>query len=220
VVSGDEVRVVIADDHTRLRGRVRAALEADGWIVCGEGATADEAIALATEHRPDVVLLDIHMPGSGIRAAQSISSTLPETAVVMLTVSYEDEDLFAALRAGAVGYLLKTTDPERLPHALEGVMKGEAALPRFLVPRILAEFRNGSRRRRPTIGPGARDLTDREWEVLELLGEGLTTADIAKRLFISQATVRTHVASTLHKLRAPNRQAAVALLKELETRSA
>jgi DNA-binding NarL/FixJ family response regulator len=213
-------RVLIADDHPPTRAGVRLALERASFTICAEAWTADGAVEGALRERPDICLLDIHMPGSGIAAAVKIASAVPTTSIVMLTVSHEDEDLFSALRAGAVGYLLKTTDPERLPHALEGVMKGEAALPRFLVPRILAEFRNGSRRRRPTIGPGARDLTDREWEVLELLGEGLTTADIAKRLFISQATVRTHVASTLHKLRAPNRQAAVALLKELETRSA
>jgi DNA-binding NarL/FixJ family response regulator len=213
-------RILIADDHPPTRAGVRLALERANFIICAEAWTADGAVEGALRERPDICLLDIHMPGSGIVAAVKIASAVPTTSIVMLTVSLEDEDLFAALRAGAVGYLLKTTDPERLPHALEGVMKGEAALPRSLVPRILAEFRNGSRRRRPAIGPGARELTDREWEVLELLGEGLTTADIAKRLFISQATVRTHVASTLHKLRAPNRKAAVALLKDLETRSA
>jgi DNA-binding NarL/FixJ family response regulator len=213
-------RVLIADDHPPTRAGVRLALERASFTICAEAWTADGAVEGAVRERPDICLLDIHMPGSGIAAAVKIASAVPTSSIVMLTVSHEDEDLFAALRAGAIGYLLKTTDPERLPHALEGVMKGEAALPRSLVPRILAEFRNGSRRRRPAIGPGVRDLTDREWEVLELLGEGLTTADIAKRLFISQATVRTHVASTLHKLRAPNRKAAVALLKELETRSA
>jgi DNA-binding NarL/FixJ family response regulator len=213
-------RVLIADDHPPTRAGVRLALERASFTICAEAWTADGAVEGALRERPDICLLDIHMPGNGIAAAVKIASAVPTTSIVMLTVSHEDEDLFAALRAGAVGYLLKTTDPERLPYALEGVMKGEAALPRSLVPRILAEFRNGSRRRRPAIGPGAGDLTDREWEVLELLGEGLTTADIAKRLFISQATVRTHVASTLHKLRAPNRKAAVALLKDLETRSA
>jgi DNA-binding NarL/FixJ family response regulator len=213
-------RVLIADDHPPTRAGVRLALERAGFIICAEAWTAAGAVEGAMRERPDICLLDIHMPGSGIAAAAKIASSLPKTAIVMLTVSLEDEDLFAALRAGAVGYLLKTTDPERLPHALEGVMNGEAALPRSLVARLLAEFRDGSPRRRPAMAPGAQDLTEREWQVLELLGEGLTTAEIAKRLFISQATVRTHVASTLQKLHAPDRKAAVALLKQLETRTA
>jgi DNA-binding NarL/FixJ family response regulator len=213
-------RVLIADDHPPTRAGVRLALERAGFTICAEAWTADGAVEDAVRERPDICLLDIHMPGSGIAAAVRIASSVPKASIVMLTVSLEDEDLFAALRAGAVGYLLKTTDPERLPHALEGVMNGEAALPRSLVSRVIAEFRDGSRPRRPAIGPGTPDLTDREWQVLELLGEGLTTADIAARLFISQATVRTHVASMLQKLRAPDRKAAVALLKQLETRSA
>ena len=212
-------RVLIADDHPPTRAGVRLALERAGFSICGEAWTADGAVEEAQRTRPDICLLDIHMPGSGIAAALKIASSVPKAAIVMLTVSVEDEDLFAALRAGAVGYLLKTTDPDRLPHALEGVMNGEAALPRSLVSRVIAEFRDGSRRRRPVIGNGGPDLTDREWQVLELLGEGLTTADIAARLFISQATVRTHVASTLQKLRAPDRKAAVALLKQLEAPS-
>lgn len=213
-------RVLIADDHPPTRAGVRLALERAGFTICGEAWTADGAVEEAKRTRPDICLLDIHMPGSGIAAALEIASSVPKAAIVMLTVSVEDEDLFAALRAGAVGYLLKTTDPERLPHALEGVMNGEAALPRSLVSRVIAEFRDGPRRRRPVLGKGDPDLTDREWQVLELLGEGLTTADIAARLFISQATVRTHVASTLQKLRAPDRKAAVALLKQLEAPSA
>jgi DNA-binding NarL/FixJ family response regulator len=215
-----KTRVLIADDHPPTRAGVRLALERAGFTICAEAWTAEGALEAALRERPDICLLDIHMAGSGIAAAMKISSRVPTTSIVMLTVSLEDDDLFAALRAGAVGYLLKTTDPGRLPHALEGVMNGEAALPRSLVSRVLAEFRDGSRRRRPAIGPGARELTDREWQILELLSEGLTTADIAARLFISQATVRTHIASTLHKLRAPDRKTAIALLKQLEAPSA
>jgi len=109
VSTDDSIRIVMADDHTRIRARIRAALEAGGCEVCGEGATAEEGIQLALEHRPDVALLDIHMPGSGIYAAHRISRALPQTAIVMLTQSREDEDLFDSLRAGASGYLLKDT---------------------------------------------------------------------------------------------------------------
>ena len=212
-MTGDEVRVVIADDHTRLRGRVRAALEADGWIVCGEGATADEAITLATEHRPDVVLLDIHMPDSGIRAAQAISSTLPETAVVMLTQSSADADLFDSLRAGARGYLLKGGDPGELGAALRGVLAGEAAMDARLVARILDEFRAPTKQRFRRGSPAASKLSAREWEVMELLADGASTDNVAQRLFLSSTTVRVHVSSVLRKLRVRDRESAFRLLR-------
>ena len=212
-------RVLIADDHPPTRAGVRLALERAGFIICGEAWTADRAVELALQERPDVCLLDIHMPGSGLAAARAIAERLPATSIVMLTVSQEDEDLFDALRAGASGYLLKTTDPNRLPHALQGVLRGEAALPRALVSRVLAEFRRRQQNGRRAGGAGFRDLTRREWEVLELLGEGLTTAEIAEKLFVSPATVRTHVASTLRKLSAPDRQSAVALLKQLDAQT-
>jgi DNA-binding NarL/FixJ family response regulator len=213
VVTDDQVRVVIADDHTRIRGRVRAALEADGCVVCGEGATADEAIALATDHRPDVVLLDIHMPGSGVRAAQAITSTLPETAVVMLTQSGADADLFDSLRAGAQGYLLKGGDLGELGAALRGVLVGEAAMDARLVTRILDEFRAPTKQRFRRGSPAASKLSAREWEVMELLAEGASTDEVAQRLFLSPTTVRVHVSSVLRKLRVKDRESAFRLLR-------
>jgi DNA-binding NarL/FixJ family response regulator len=209
-------RVLIADDHPPTRAGVRLALERAGFTICGEAWTADAAIDLAMREEPDVCLLDIHMPGSGIAAASAIADRVPKTSIVMLTVSQEDQDLFDALKAGAAGYLLKTTDPNRLPHALEGVLRGEAALPRSLVMRVVAEFRRRPQRRL-TSRADLQNLTVREWEVLELLAEGHTTAEIANRLFISRATVRTHVASILRKLRAPDRATAVAFLKQLDS---
>ena len=209
-------RVLIADDHPPTRAGVRLALERAGFIICAEAWTADRAVELAVQEQPDICLLDIHMPGSGLAAAAAIAERVPASSIVMLTVSQEDEDLFDALKAGASGYLLKTTDPERLPHALQGVLRGEAALPRSLVSRVLAEFRRRQQHGRRAGEAGFRDLTSREWEVLELLGEGYTTAEIAEKLFVSSATVRTHVASTLRKLSAPDREAAVALLKQLD----
>jgi DNA-binding NarL/FixJ family response regulator len=116
--------VVLADDHSRIRGRVREALEASGCEVCGEGASADDAVRLANEHRPDVALLDIHMPGSGIRAAREIAKALPQVTVVMLTQSAEEDDLFDSLRAGAAGYLLKAGDPPTPADSLRGVLVG------------------------------------------------------------------------------------------------
>ncbi|CAA9209500.1 MAG: hypothetical protein AVDCRST_MAG52-1103 [uncultured Blastococcus sp.] len=206
--------MVIADDHAPIRARVRAALEAGGCEVAAEGATADEAVTLALEHEPDVVLLDIHMPGNGIRAAQLISRSLPETPIVMLTQSREDEDLFDSLRAGASGYLLKDTDPALLPDALRRVLAGEAAMPASLVTRILAEFRSPARPRFRRRSAAAAKLSERESEVMELLGQGLTTDDVAKRLFVSPTTVRVHVSSVLRKLRVKDRESAFRLLRE------
>ena len=186
-----KMRVLVADDHPPTRAGVRLALERGGFEVCSEAADAATAVALARRDRPDVCLLDINMPGNGIHAAEAISQELPETAVVMLTVSRTDSDLFDALRAGASGYLLKDIDPARLPLALHGVLEGEAALPRHLVALLIEEFRERKRRRRiPLRGRRSAELTDREWEVLELMRNGASTEEIASRLFISPVTVR------------------------------
>jgi DNA-binding NarL/FixJ family response regulator len=205
-------RVLIADDHPPTRAGVRSALEPD-FQICGEAASASEAVEAAIRTEPDVCILDVHMPGGGISAAAEISSALPSTAIVMLTISQHDDDLFDALRAGAVGYLLKGTDPARLPHALRGVLAGQAAVPRPLVARVIAEFRDQSARRRVSLD-GQRDvtLTNREWQILDLLRDGLTTKEIATRLYISRVTVRTHVSSILRKLDVPDREAAVRLI--------
>lgn len=212
-MSDETIRIVMADDHARIRGRIREALQAAGCEVCAEGATAEDALRLTLEHRPDVALLDIHMPGSGIHAAREISRALPSVAVVMLTQSAEADDLFDSLRAGASGYLLKDTDPTRLGFALQGVLSGEAAMPRRLVAKVMDEFRApGGRRSAPTSRAAAK-LSGREWEVMELLGEGLTTEQVAGRLFLSPTTVRVHVSSVLRKLRVKNRQGALDALR-------
>jgi DNA-binding NarL/FixJ family response regulator len=183
--------------------------------VVAEVGSAEAAVETAVREHPNVCLLDINMPGNGIVAAAEIGARLPETAIVMLTVSRDDSDLFDALRAGASGYLLKDTDPSRLPHALRGVLDGEAALPRTLVARVIDEFRARGRRRRLQLGrrPGV-ELTEREWEVLELLHQKLSTAEIAERLHVSQVTIRTHIAAILRKLRVPDRESALKLLDE------
>ena len=213
MVTREPISVVMADDHAHLRARIRQALEAGGCEVLAEGASADDAIRLALEHRPDVALLDIHMPGSGIHAAQEIGRALPETAIVMLTQSREDDDLFDSLRAGASGYLLKDTDPDQLGDALRGVLAGEAAMPPRLVARIMDEFRAPTKRRFLRSSPAAAKLSAREWEVMELLSEGLTTEEVAGRLFLSPTTIRVHVSTVLKKLRVKDRQSAFKLLR-------
>jgi DNA-binding NarL/FixJ family response regulator len=209
-------RVLVADDHLPTRDDIATALERDGrFTVCGVAANASEAIAVAVREEPDLSLLDVRMPGSGITAAWEISARLPATRVVMLTVSREDRDLFDALRAGAVGYLLKDTPLAEIPAALAPVLRGEVAMPTSVVARLVEEFRDPSARRRKILGRGAgRRLTSREWEIIDLLRRDLSTGQIAKRLVISEVTVRSHIASALHKLRLPDRRAAIGMFSD------
>lgn len=208
------VRVLLADDHVPTRAALRSALESRGrFRVCAESGTAPGAVAAAIEHQPDVALLDIRMPGNGIEAAREIAARCPETAIVMLTVSRDDADLFDALRAGARGYLLKDIEPEQLPRAVQGVIDGEAALPRSLVARLVDEFRireSAAASARPQTGPFAA-LTEREWDVLGLMRAGLSTQEIAGRLFVTPVTVRTHVSAIMRKLHVNDRDEAVRL---------
>jgi DNA-binding NarL/FixJ family response regulator len=190
------IRVLVADCLPLERSALRLALETGECSVCA-----------ALRERPDVCLLDMALPGGGIAAAAAIAAKLPDSSIVMLGYLPSDADLFAALEAGARGYLTKDIDPGRLPIALRRVRAGEAALSRILVARLIAEFR----RRRLRV---LRNLTNREFEVLELLCQGLRTAEIADRLFVARVTVRTHIASVLRKLGVADRAAAIRLLDD------
>jgi DNA-binding NarL/FixJ family response regulator len=207
-----DITLLLADDHAAVRAGIRLALAGEGFTVVAEASDGPSAVELAKAEKPDIALLDVNMPGGGINAAEEIVQALPDTVVVMLTVSRDDDDLFAALRAGASGYLLKDTDPGRLPFALRGVLQGEAALPRGLVARLIDEFRTrGKRRRLPLMRQRGVELTEREWEVLELLHDGLSTAEIGARMSISPVTVRRHVSEILRKLRVSSRDEAIKL---------
>lgn len=210
------VRVLVADDHPPTRAGVRRVLEAEGFEVCAEEATGAAAVEAALRERPDVCLLDVRMPeGGGVAAATAIAARLPDTNIVMLTVSRDDADLFDALRAGAQGYLLKDIERTKLPAALRSVLAGEAQLPASLVARVIDDFRHRQDHRRALLRERpAVQLRRREWEVLELLRDGLTTAEISQRLFVAEVTVRSHVSAILRKLRVPDREAAVRLLDD------
>jgi two-component system nitrate/nitrite response regulator NarL len=215
-VSG-RARVLVADDHAPTREDIRAAVDADDrFTVVAVAGDAADAVQAAVRERPDLALLDMRMPGSGAAAAWEITARLPETRAVMLTISRRDEDLFAALRAGACGYLLKTMPFDAIGDELAGVLDGRVALPPELVGRLVEQFRDSAPRRRAVLGrsAGGAQLTSREWQVLDYLRQGLTTGEIARLLFVSPATVRSHVAAVLRKLRVPDREAAVRLFED------
>lgn len=193
------LRVVLADDHAPTRAGVREALDTDGCVVVADVGDGPSAVAAARELEPDVCVLDVNMPGSGIVAAREIRAALPAAVIVMLTASRDDADLFEALRAGAAGYLLKDTDPDRLGTSLRRVVAGDIALPRSLTVRVMEHFappRQRRMRRRPD-----SPLTERETQVLTLMREGLSTDEVAHQLQVQPTQVRVHVADVLAKLR-------------------
>jgi DNA-binding NarL/FixJ family response regulator len=210
---GPPVRVVVADDHVPYRRGISGALSGRGFEVCAEAADGPAAVRAALEHQPDIVLRDISMPGGdGLTATAEITSRLPEAKVVMLTSYYDDENLFAAIKAGASGYLLKGSTDEDLPHRLREVLAGEPSLSAGLVTRVLAEFRH---RERPRLGlrrRGVEKLTEREWEILELLRDGLTTVQIADHLSLEPVSIRANVTRILKKLRVKDRGALLRLM--------
>ena len=211
-----ELRVLVADDHAPTRDDVRRALTEGGMSVCAEAAHAAHAVQQALETRPDICLLDIRMPGGGVAAAWEIAARLPTTKIVMLTVSDDDANLFSALRAGAVGYLVKDLDLRSLPRALQDVADGKAAMPRALVARLVKQFHATDPRFRTTevgteLGPR---LTSREWGVLAALADGLSTREIARRLQLKPSGVRAHISALVQKLGVANRDEAVAVFRE------
>ena len=206
---GEGPTIVIADDHPAIRLGVRMALSGGGFRVVGEAADADGAVSAVLAECPDVCLLDVRMPGGGIEAAQRLAQAESTARVVMLTVSTSTDDVLAALRAGAVGYLPKDTSPDRLPAALCGVLKGEAALPRALVGMVLNEFRDYTEAVADPVRVGEVELTARESEILRMLRSGLTTAEVGDILALSPVTVRRHVSAGVAKLGVADRHAAI-----------
>lgn len=219
-VPSEAITVLLVDAQVATRAGIRRALESYGLAIVGEAASASEAVAAALAHRPDVCVVSVRLPGGGIEATAQIIDELPNTKIVMLTDSERDDDLFDALRAGALGFLPKSIPAARLPHAILGVARGEAALPRSTTARVLKEFRDTGSRRLIQLKPGAGvELTPRELEVLQLLRAHGSTSEIAARLGISDVTVRRHISSLLQKLRVADRQGAIDLLERIENRS-
>jgi DNA-binding NarL/FixJ family response regulator len=210
------IRVVVADDQALVRGGFRLMLEQQPDIeVCGEAADGAQAVALVRERRPDVVLMDIRMPGTdGLEATRRIldGGVAATTRVLVLTTFDLDEYVVAALRAGASGYLLKDVDPTDLVSAVRAVAGGDAALAPTVLARLVDEYVRMPRTE--TEAPRLSTLSAREREVLTMLAEGLTNREIADRIVVSPATVKTHVASVLAKLDLRDRVQAVILAYE------
>jgi DNA-binding NarL/FixJ family response regulator len=202
--------VLIVDDHPLTREALTSLLESHGFDVPGCASDGVEAIAAAARLQPDLILLDLSMPGmDGITALPGLREAAPNCEVVMLTASGTEENLLAAIRAGAAGYLLKTEAPERIASFLDGVANGEAALSGSVARRLLDQVRTGNGRGGGVPDSIAAALSAREVEVLLLLDEHLGTDEIAKRLFISEHTVRSHVKSLLRKLGVSSRREAL-----------
>src|SRR3954447_2012845 len=196
------MRAIVADDDAFARRMIKASLQSGGIAVVGEAADGREAIALCLRHRPDVVLMDVVMPGmDGIEATHRILAEGPGQVIVTLTGADQDAWLLG-LRAGAAGFLSKDVDIRALPRAVEGAVKGEAAISRGMGMQLIRQLR-----RRPSGSAGLRPvrsrLSAREWEVLDLLCVPHTTEEIARTLVLSPETVRSHVKSILRKLQVP-----------------
>ena len=206
-------RTLVVDDHPLTRSALVGLLEQHGFPVVGEAGDGDEAIDRARSLQPDLVLLDLSMPKvGGLEALPRLRAAAPGCEVIVLTASGTDENLLAAIRGGAAGYLLKTEPPERIAEFLDGVAHGEAALSGEVARRLLDRVREGGGLDSGVPESIARELSAREVEVLILLDEHLGTDEIAKRLFISEHTVRSHVKSLLHKLGVSSRREALEAL--------
>ena len=210
------IRVVLADDQALVRAGFRALLDAQDDIeVVGEAGDGEQAVRLATELTPDVVLMDIRMPGTdGLAATRRISADgqLAGVRVVILTTFELDEYVFEAVRSGASGFLVKDTEPVELLRGVRAVASGDALLSPGVTRRLIAEF--AARAKEPRRPGGLAELTDREQEVLALVGDGLSNGEIAKRLYVSPATAKTHVSRAMIKLQARDRAQLVVIAYE------
>jgi DNA-binding NarL/FixJ family response regulator len=203
-------RILIVDDHPLTREALSSLLRAHGFDVVGCASDGRQAITEVARLQPDLLVLDLSMPGmDGLTALPRLREAAPDTEVVVLTASGTEENLLAAIRAGAAGYLLKTEPPEKIASFLDGVVDGEAALSGSIARRLLDQVREGGSRDAGVPDAIAATLSARELEVLLLLDEHLGTDEIAKRLFISEHTVRSHVKSLLRKLGVSSRREAL-----------
>ena len=212
-----QLRVVVVDDHPIYRRGLVSLLESGGVAVVGIAEGVEEAIGVIDSTRPDAVLTDLYLSdGSGIALVRRVVALDAGIRIVVLTVSHDTDEMLASVRAGADGFLTKEQAPERLVRALEGVLDGEAALSRRMAGHLVRDVRDGQRRiALASRFPHRERLTRRQLEILQLIAEGNSTADMAEQLCLSPETVRWHVKSILRKLHAKNRAEAAATLREI-----
>jgi two-component system NarL family response regulator len=209
--TGDPIRVLVVDDHALFRRGLEMVLEQEPDIdVVGEAEDGAEAVSKATETTPDIVLLDVRMPKrGGIDACTAIKDAVPSAKIIMLTISDEEADLYDAIKAGAMGYLLKEISIEEVASAIRAVHGGQSLISPSMASKLLNEFASMIKRGDERQQVPAPRLTDREMEVLRLVAKGLNNRDIAKQLFISENTVKNHIRNILEKLQLHSRMEAV-----------
>jgi DNA-binding NarL/FixJ family response regulator len=206
-------RVLVADADTPTRMGVRLALLRAGFEIAAECVNGRDAVEAALREQPDVVLLAADLPGGGIGAARTIGARLPATKIIVLTASQTGEELVVAVLAGATGYIGKDMSPARLPRVVQGVLAGEAALPRRYTTQVLEVLRGRDARRARILGKTRHFVTERQWEILQLLADGRSTAEMARALGISEVTARRHISSVLPKLGLKDRESAMELMR-------
>ena len=213
------ITILLVDDHALVRSGVRAYLETQPELeVVAEAGSGEEAVQLAAEHAPDVVLMDLVMPAmDGVEATRRVREVSPRSQVVVLTSFHEDTNIFPAIKAGAISYLLKDIGPAELAEAIRAAARGEAILDPKVAVRLMQELRGN---RTQAINPYT-ELSEREQEVLRLIAEGMSNAEMAKKLVLSEKTVKSHVSNILNKLHLADRtQAAVFAWREGVVRKA
>ncbi|MGH2386749.1 MAG: response regulator [Chloroflexota bacterium] len=211
-----DIRIVLCEDQTLVRDGMRTILGLQpGMVVVGEAADGEQAVRRTLELRPDIVLMDIQMPvRNGVEATALITAALPETRVIVLTTFDYDEYVFDAIKAGAMGYLLKDVPARELIDVIRRVHAGESFIQPNVASKLLVEFGRRARPPQAALGSQGDDLTEREREVLTLLAEGRSNRDIGAALFLAESTVKNHVSNILGKLHAANRTHAVSLARE------
>lgn len=205
--------IVLVESEPLTRSSLRRLLEEAGFDITAEAGDADTGIDLCLRERPALCLVDLVIPGDGIRLVREVSQRVPGAQVVVLAPTEDRDELLDAVRAGASGYLVKSMDPNRIPHALRGVLAGEAAIPRLLVTELVCDLQTLGKHRSIAGRNGGAKLTSREWEILELLCAGMSGPGIAERLRLSPVTVRRHCAEAVRKLGVRDRNEAIALLQ-------
>ncbi|WP_312366576.1 response regulator transcription factor [Ensifer sp.] len=218
-MSGNPLRIVIVDDHPMFRrGVARTLSEVPELTVVAEGASADDAVTLFIEHKPDLMLLDLSMPGGGHAALTRILDVDPQFRIIVLTVSEDDADLFRALKSGARGYVLKGVSASTLVEAIMGVVAGESYVSPTLAGKILREMR-GPRVDEPEVAAGVdrpfAHLTQREEQILKLVADGRTNKEVGNQLELQEKTVKHHMTRILQKLNARNRTEAARLFQKV-----